>query len=90
VGRRRADRPGYQGNQLKTFSVANGGGLLFQDWNFTYGPLVQSVTGPFISPVTGGYRRNTLVAMNNGDLWDMNPLWTSGTPSWTFRFVGTF
>jgi len=78
------------GNQLKTFSVANGGGLLFQDWSFTYGPLVQSVTGPFISPVTGGYRRNTLVAMTNGDLWDMNPLWTSGTPSWTFRFVGTF
>jgi hypothetical protein len=78
------------GNQMKTFDVNNGGGLLFQDWNFTYGPLVQSITGPFTSPVSGNFRHNTLVAMNNGDIWDMDPVWTSGTPSWVFRLVGNF
>jgi hypothetical protein len=78
-------------NQMKTFNVNNGGGTLFDDWNFTYGPQVRSITGPFASPVSGGsYRRNTLVMMSNGDLWDMNPLWSSSAPQWTFRKIGTF
>jgi hypothetical protein len=77
-------------NQMKTFSVNNGGGLLFQDWNFVYGPLTRSITGPFLSPVGSSFRRNTLVAMSNGDIWDMNPMLSTGTPSWTFRFIGTF
>jgi hypothetical protein len=77
-------------NQMKTFSVSNGGGLQFLDWSFTYGPQVRSISGPFLSPVTGNQRRNTLVMMSNGDLWDMDPVLTSGTPSWAFRLIGTF
>jgi hypothetical protein len=77
-------------NQMKTFSVNNGGGVLFQDWNFVYGPAVRSISGPFASAVGAGFRRNTLVAMSNGDIWDMDPMWAAGAPSWTFRFIGTF
>jgi hypothetical protein len=77
-------------NQLKTFNVSNGGGVLFTDWPFTYGPQVRSVSGPFLSRITGNFRRNTLVMMSNGDLWDMNPVLASGAPSWTFRFIGSF
>jgi len=77
-------------NQQKTFSVSNGGGLLFLDWSFTYGPAVRSVTGPFLSPANGSYRRNTLVMMSNGDLWDMDPMLAAGAPTWTFRLIGTF
>lgn len=77
-------------NQQKTFSVSNGGGLEFQDWNFVYGPQTRSISGPFLSPANASYRRNTLVAMSNGDIWDMNPMLSAGVPSWTFRFIGTF
>lgn len=77
-------------NHLMTYNVNNGGGALHDDWPFTYGPQVRSVSGPFLSPISGNHRRNTLVMMSNGDLWDMHPVLTSGTPSWTYRYIGAF
>jgi hypothetical protein len=77
-------------NWMKTFNVSNGGGQLFDDWHFVYGPQVRSLSGPFVSNASGGFRRNTLVMMSNGDLWDMHQLWSSTKPTWTYRLVGTF
>lgn len=77
-------------NQMKTFNVANGGGVLFDDWSFTYGPQVRSISGPYVTPVSAGYRRNTLTMMSNGDLWNMQAVWSSSTPSWTYRYIGNF
>ena len=71
----------------QTDNVTNGGGVLFNDWTFTYGPQTRSVSGPFLS---NGVGRNTLVMMSNGDVWDMTTKATTNPPQWGFRKIGTF
>lgn len=75
-------------NIQQSFNVNNGGGQLFNDWTFTYGPQVRSVAAPFMSNSVG---RNTLVMMSNGDVWDMTTTDTATfPPRWSFRKIGTF
>lgn len=75
-------------NALETFSTNNGGASLF--WDQTFSSPTASVTGPFMTPFAGGQRRHTLVALANGQLWDIRATATTGTPVWSSNFLGWY
>jgi hypothetical protein len=74
-------------NQLRDYAYTGSGndvtGHTTTDWPFTYGPSIVA-SGAF----TAGSSRHSVVAMSNGDLWDMyQPAPGSG---WTYYKLGDF
>lgn len=72
---------------VETFATNNSGGLLYPDYA---GVGMRSVSGPFISPASGTYRRNTIVSQSNGTVWDMSALFSYGNQVWGWRNLGVY
>jgi hypothetical protein len=73
-------------NQLRDYAYTPSNyivGHTTNDWTFVYGPAALAA-----GAYTSGTTRHAVVAMTNGDLWDMYQ--PSPTSNWTYYKLGVF